>query len=222
MSDDQSYRGSQELSSGTSESNMLDFAVRSIVGRLATATLVMVKAVTNTGDVAAVGLIDVQPLVAQLDGKGKPTPHGIIHNVPYARVQGGTAAFILDPKVGDIGIAVFASRDISSVKSSKKAANPGSRRRFDWADALYVGGVLNGVPEQYIRFTSTGDVEIKPAEKVTILGKLDVQGDVTIEGDASSNGTITGAVDVKGGGKSLKTHVHSGVAPGGGTSGPPV
>ena len=206
---DQSYRGSAENESGTSDSNMLDYFVRSIMGRMATATLVQVKAVTNAGEVSAVGLIDVQPMVAQLDGHGKPMPHGIIHNVPYARIQGGTAAFILDPKVNDIGIAIFAHRDISAVKNSKAPANPGSRRKFDWADALYVGGVLNGVPAQYIRFTSAGEIELKPASKVTVLG------------DLTATGTITGATDVVGGGKSLKTHLHTGVQTGGGVSGPP-
>jgi hypothetical protein len=209
VSDDQSYAGSQTLASGTSESNMLDFVVRSIMGRQATATLVIVKAVTNTGDVAAVGLLDVQPMVAQLDGHGKPVDHGVIHNVPYARVQGGTAAIIIDPKVGDIGIAIFASRDISAVKNSKKPSNPGSRRSYDWADALYVGGVLNGVPEQYIRFTSAGDIEIKPASKVTVMGDVQV------------NGTLTASTDVVAAGKSLKTHIHTGVQTGGGVSGPP-
>lgn len=219
--DDQSYAGGQKLHSSTDEANLMDFFIRSIVGRNATATLVQVKAVTNAGEVSAVGLIDVQPMVAQLDGKGKPTAHGVIHNVPYARIQGGTAAIILDPKVGDIGIAIFASHDISSVKNNKAPANPGSRRRFDWADALYVGGVLNGVPAQYIRFTSAGEVEIKPASKVTIIGKLDVQGDTAITGDVTVSKTLTATTDVVGAGKSLKGHLHTGVQTGGGVSGPP-
>jgi hypothetical protein len=45
--------------------------------------------------------------------------------VPYFRVQGGADAIIIDPKVGDLGIAVFCSRDITGVKRSKEAS--GSR-----------------------------------------------------------------------------------------------
>lgn len=45
---------------------------------------------------------------------------------------------------------------------------------------------------------------------------------VTIDGDLLVTGTATATVDVVGGGKSLKTHVHSGVIPGGGNSGAPV
>jgi hypothetical protein len=228
VSEDRSYAGTQQLASAASEFNQLDFIVRSIMGRNATATLVIVKAVTNDGEVSPVGLIDVQPMVAQLDGKGKATPHGIIHNVPYLRVQGGANAIIIDPKVGDIGIAVFASHDISSVKVNKAPANPGSRRRFDYADALYLGGVLNGTPEQYIRFKSDGDIEIKPNAKLFVLGDVEIQGDtkitgdVDIDGEAHAAGEISSDTDVIADGISGKNHTHGGVTTGGGDTGPPA
>ena len=246
MSEDQAFAGFQQLASGTDEYNQLDFVVRSILNRIGTATLVQVKKVTAVGEVAPVGFLDVSPMVAMIDGAGKTTPHGIIHNVPYFRLQGGTNAVIIDPVVGDIGIAVFASRDISSVKANKAPANPGSRRTFSYADALYLGGVLNAAPERYIRFKDDGDVEIKPASKLFVLGDLEVQGDAlvtgnaTVEGNVSIEGTahadgnittdagiaatddITSDGDVVAGGKSLKTHLHSGVTAGAANTGPPV
>lgn len=206
---DEAYSGLQRLFSANSEHNQIDFVVRSILSEAATATLVVVKAVNNDGELAPVGLVDVQPMVAQLDGKGQAIPHGTINNVPYFRLQGGQNAVIMDPAVGDIGLAVFASHDISSVKNTKAPGNPGSRRRFDWADGLYIGGFLNGTPTRYIRFDSDGNVTIKPAATVTV------------EGDLHCTGTVTGDVDVVGGGKHLKTHTHTGVQTGGGTSGPP-
>lgn len=221
MSDDRSYAGFQQLGSGTDDFNQIDFVVRSILSQLGTATLVQVKKVTNNGEVSPVGLIDVQPLVKMIDGKDQTTSHGIIHNVPYFRLQGGTNAVIIDPVVGDIGIAVFASRDISSVKNNKAEAQPGSRRTFSFADALYIGGVLNAAPARYIRFKSDGNVEIKPASKLFVLGDLEVQGNAKVTGNADVDGTVTGTTDVIGGGKSLKTHTHSGVTTGGGTTGPP-
>jgi len=203
------YASNQGYAPGGSDFAQTEFVIKSILNRTATATLVLVVAVTNAGEVAPVGFIDVQPMVAQLDGKGQPTPHGIIHNVPYLRLQGGQNAVIMDPVVGDIGIAVFGSHDLSSVKSNKAPSNPGSRRRFSMADALYIGGVLNGVPARYIRFKSDGDVEIKPAAKVTILGDLDV------------TGTVTATVDVLADGISLHDHTHGGVDTGSGDTGPP-
>lgn len=51
---------------------------------------------------------------------------------------------------------------------------------------------------------------------------VNVVADIQHTGDQNSSGTITGTTDVIGGGKSLKTHTHSGITTGGGTSGPPV
>lgn len=202
MADD-TFTGMQDFSAGTSELNAMDFVIRRVLGRTATATLVQVKAVRSAGEVAAVGTVDVQPMVAMLDGKGQATAHGTIYDVPFVRLQGGVNAVIIDPVVGDIGICVFASHDLSSVKANKAPSNPGSRRRFSMSDGLYIGGVLNGTPEQYIRFTSDGDVEIKPASKVTILGDVIVTG-----GDVTADGI------------SLKTHTHS--DPQGGDTGAPT
>ena len=130
--------------------------VRIALGRVHTATLVKVVGVTNDGGVSPVGFVDIQPLVNQLDGAGVAIPHGTIYKCPYARLQGGPNAIILDPQVDDIGIAVFAERDISSATANRSTANPGSQRRFDMADAMYLGGVLNGEPTQYVQFSDAG------------------------------------------------------------------
>ena len=46
-------------------------------------------------------------------------------------------------------------------------------------------------------------------------------GSSTMSGSLSVTGSVTASVDVVGGGKSLKTHTHSGVSTGSGSSGPP-
>lgn len=56
---------------------------------------------------------------------------------------------------------------------------------------------------------------------VTVNGPLTVNGDTQINGDAGISGTATAQVDVIGGGKSLKTHPHTGVSSGTAISGPP-
>jgi hypothetical protein len=145
----------------------VDKIVRSVLGRTGTAQLVMVTAVTNAGGVTAVGSVDVQPMVNQTNAAGNSAPHGIIHGLPYFRLQGGANAVILDPQVGDIGLAVICSEDISAVKATKAAANPGSNRSNDQADGIYFGGVLNGVPVQYLAFAATG-ITITTPEAVTI------------------------------------------------------
>lgn len=198
-----SYAGTRDNADDTSQFNQIAFVVRQILARSATTTLVQVKKVTNAGGISAVGFVDVQPMVHQIDGNGDPTPHGIIHNIPYLRLQGGTSAVIIDPVVGDIGMASFASHDISQVKRTKKPANPGSRRRFDWADGLYHGGMLNGTPSQYIAFSANG-ITINTAQNLVISAhnaQLDASGNLVVLGAVVAG--ATGADQV-----SLQTHRH--------------
>lgn len=137
------------------------FIARQIVNKISVAKLVQVKAVTG-GGVNPAGTVDVLPLVQQIDGNGYGTPHGVVPGLPWIRVQGGKNAVICDPQVGDVGLVVFADADISVLKaqtpgfSSAKGFVPSTRRRFDMADGVYVGGCLEVAPEQYLIFTATG------------------------------------------------------------------
>ena len=142
--------------------NQLLFVVRQQIAKMQTATIVKVIACSNDGGVSPVGTVDVQILVNQINGQGVPTPHVTMYGLPYLRVQGGANAVILDPEPGDIGIAVFASRDISTVVSTKAQANPGSYRQYDFSDGMYLGGLLNGSPTQYVQFSSTGINVVSP------------------------------------------------------------
>jgi hypothetical protein len=138
------------------EYNQIIFAVHQALAQMQTNTLVKVVSCTNNGGLSPVGFVDVLPLVNQIDPEGKAEPHTTIHNVPYLRIQGGANAVIIDPEPGDIGICAFASRDISRVKATKDQANPGSFRKYSFADGMYMGGVLNGTPSQYVQFNSAG------------------------------------------------------------------
>lgn len=155
----------------------LEFMVRSILNRTCTAELVKVQACTNSGGVAAYGFVDVTPLVNQVAGDGSSVPRGTIYRLPYQRVQGGSNAVIIDPKAGDIGLAVYAMRDTSAVKANPvKAATlatgtdgtpPGSARVYDPADGMYFGGYLNAVPTNYVR-VSDDEIEIHHSTKVSV------------------------------------------------------
>lgn len=149
---DKPVYGQQELSSGNTPFNELSFVVQQMLGRINVATLVKVVAVNATGGDAPVGTVDVLPLVNQIAGDGSAVPHTTIHGLPYFRLQGGSNAIICDPQKGDIGFCVFADRDISSVQASATQGNPGSARRFDMADGLYLGGWNSTItPDQYIQ-----------------------------------------------------------------------
>lgn len=144
--------------------NNLAFIIQQALSKVQTATVVKVIACSNDGGVSPVGTVDVQILVNQISGQKVATPHVTMYGLPYLRIQGGANAVILDPQPGDIGIAVFASRDITTVKSTKAQANPNTFRMHDFADGMYLGGLLNGTPVQYLQFGSSGISIVSPVE----------------------------------------------------------
>lgn len=209
---------------GASEFEML---VMHLMGKAHTVTLVKVEAVEAAG-INPVGFVDVKPMVHMLDGANNVHEFGVQHHVPYFRLQGGANAVICDPKVGDIGLCAFASRDISTVKRTKKPSAPNSRRQFDCSDGLYFGGFLNGAPEQYIFFKEGGGIDIVATGDINLRGNninLDAKAGVssnsqtfqanstktakfTGAGGISSEGDITSQQDVKAGPISLNSHDH--------------
>lgn len=242
MAEQFGYGGQARAAEGGDEYGAMMFVIQQALARISTATVVRVVAVTNAGGLAPVGFVDVQPLVNQLDGSGNAVPHGVLHHLPYFRLQGGADAVILDPKVGDLGIAVFASRDISAVKASKAQANPGSWRSHDMADGLYVGGLLNGTPVQYVQFTAGGinvvspskvtvtapDIEMNASTRCAVNSPQIVLNGTVRQGAGSYGGTSTWQGDMntlgtlRNNGKDVgSTHTHSGVQSGSSNTGTP-
>jgi hypothetical protein len=222
-------QGFQQVSSDDGGVNTLLFAIRSQLGRLNTATLVKVIAVHTTGRTAASGTVDVTPLVNQLLGDGSTMAHTVIHGLPYFRVQGGVNAVICDPHVGDVGFCVFADRDISGVKKARKAADAGSRRRFDMADGLYFGAWSATAPTSYVLVDDNGIEVMAPSLPVNVTGSaIGLNGDTTITGklhltgDMTADAKITATGEVQSGAIKLTTHKHTGVTTGGGTTGTPT
>lgn len=206
--------------------------IHNLLSKLQTVTLVQVVAVNGAG-VAPVGTVDVQPLVQMVDGAGNVYAVGKIFSVPYLRLQGGVNAMICDPVVGDIGLCAFASRDISAVKRNKAESAPASRRQHDWNDGLYIGGFLNGTPQQYVQFASNGivihspksitleapNIKLQASSVTTQTGSFAVNASQTAQ--FTGGGGISSDGDVKAGSVSLKNHTHGGVASGNGHTGKP-
>ena len=192
------YQGTLTELVGRGEFNQLAFVVQQIMNKANHATLVQVVGVAP-GGVGPVGTVNVTPLVNMVDGNGNAIPHGIIYTLPYLRVQGGQNAVIIDPAINDIGLCVFADQDISTVKATLAAAIPATHRRNDWADGLYIGGMLNGTPNQYLEFSASGINVVTPGDLVmTVSGNLtaNVTGTATIAAptvdiNASSAANVT-------------------------------
>lgn len=212
--DNNAYYGQTRQTTTEGEYNQMQFVIAQQIAKLQTSLPVRVDAVQG-GGLAPVGFVTITVLVSQLSGDDKPYPGATISNVPYMRLQGGVNAVIIDPKPGDIGIACFASRDITAVKNARRDAPPGSKRRYNFSDAMYIGGILNGAPTQYIQFTDGGIIVHSPTSmefnapditfngNTTINGNTVLNGNTSVVGSLSNNGTNVGS-----------THRHGGVESG--------
>lgn len=207
----QGYKTTLGPTDAAGQYNAIRFMVKQMLANVRTAALVEVKKCSNSGGLTAVGTVDIQPLVNQVDGYGNAIPPSIIRGLPYFRLQGGTNAVILDPVINDIGIALFADRDSSRVVSTKKAANPATNRRFNMADGLYIGGVLNAVPQQYVEFSGSGVSVVSPTA-ITLKAPQ-----VNIENAGSALQNLLNATLLTW----LETHVHTS-ATAGNPSSPPT
>lgn len=199
-----------------SDGENLKSIILQLLTEVRTTLPVKVIEVTNDGEVSPIGRLSIQPLVGQLSAAWNVLPHGIIYDVPYLRIQGGANAVIIDPQVGDIGIAAFCDRDISTVKATGKVGGPGSLRRHDLSDAVYLGTIMGGMPAQYIQFSPQGINIVSPAEVSITAPKI------SSKGEWAHTGSITVSDDVVASGISQVTHQHGGVARGGAMTSPPA
>ena len=130
------------------------FIIENLLRTLHTATLVRVLAVRPSAFQG--GFVDVQPLILETATNSAVIEQSPIYNVPYVRYQGGSSAVILDPVAGDIGLCIFAERDITNVKQTAAEGAAPTQRAYSSADGLYIGGVLNPKPSQYVFFQPDG------------------------------------------------------------------
>lgn len=188
---------------------------RSLMLNVNTSIPVKVTSVNSSG-VSPVGLLDAEILTSQLTGNNQTVENAPLSNLPYMRYQGGKNAVIIDPQPGDIGIAIFAQRDISGVKNVRSYSAPSSRRTHDVSDGMYVGGILNQAPTQYILFNDDGISVYSPtvvnieapetninSQTINLNGNVNISGNAQIDGDFNADGEATMGDNVNFG-----SHVH--------------
>ena len=194
--DQNDYQGQADNYQSANLYNALDYMIRQINAGQVHAALV--KVIFVHGGEPSPPVVDVQPMVSQLDGSGNQVPHGIVYGLPTYRLQGGMGAFMVDPIVGDIGLAVICDRDISNIKATKELGGPGSFRKNDYSDGCYFGAFLMGNPTNYVQITQDG-INIVSTGTVNIFSEGLRHNDINIGFD----------------------HKHTNTQPGSGLSGPP-
>lgn len=139
-----------------SEAQRAELLIRSILLGVRTAIPVQVMAVyPGTGSPPAIGKLDVQPLVQTVDGSGKLWALKKTYGASFSRLQSGSNAIIMDPSEGDIGLATACDRDISSVIASGGLAGPGSARKHNLSDLVYLFSIISAATlAQYISFAA--------------------------------------------------------------------
>lgn len=246
----------RKVNSAATDYNAVAFQIQRALSEISTAEPVTVGGVDIPDPKGPVGFVDVTPMTKLVDGEGKGMAQGTQHKLPYLRMQGGKNGLIIDPKAGDMGLAVYAMRDTESLKETRGEGgpvNPGSGRTLDQGDGFYLGGFLNGAPERWVWVHDDG-IELEGVDKIQTHGKITIMdaedgwtvnapagatinGDLTVNGSITWTGTATGegggpakfsnGLESQGGitdnGKNVgSTHSHSGVTPGGGSTGAPV
>lgn len=222
MAEDTTRTSNRRLNSGASEYNAISFLVeQAIKGMVNTAIPVRVDSCTKPGVGGAAGYVSATPLVKQRGADGKSLDPVSLPQLPFFRLQAGTAAVVLDPQPGDVGFAVFAQQDISNLKEgSSDPVQAGSFRCFDQSDGVYLGGILGaGAPETYVHLDpEKGEATIKAPTKITIeaptielkgalqmgntagsgtgdtitlTGNIQATGSASFQGDISTPGTVT-------------------------------
>ncbi len=242
-------KGQQDFTTDASQYNATDFQMQQALRKINTAEPVRVVSV-QPGAVGPVGMVSVQPLVNLVTGTGDGMAQSTLYQLPYLRIQGGENAVIVDPKPGDMGLAVYAMRDTEGVKANRDGnpANPGSARTYSKGDGFYLGGFLNGQPKRYVMVDDTGitlddgqggKLELKGG-KLTITAPAGIEstsptevhntpaltmgGDgavATMNADMQINGTVTSTGDQVAGSISQMQHTHTGVQTGSGNTGKP-
>jgi hypothetical protein len=198
MADKNTVQGLQNINTASSDYNALSFIIQQAIRQqVSVGIIVKVTAVYD-------GYVDVIPMVTQIDGFGESVPSTELFHLPYFRYHAGKWAIKLDPVVGDMGFAVFAQKDCSSVTvGTETPQKPASFRESSMANGFYYGGFLNKEPSYYMELKQDGSLTINAPAGININGNVTVSGDVVASGI------------------SLVNHVHGGVESGGSTTSTP-
>lgn len=174
---------------------------------------------------------EVQPLIKRRYKDGQVVDRAPITGVPVVFPAAGGGILTFPVKVGDTVLLIFSQRSIDSwVQSDGRPIDPKDSRKHDISDAIAIPGLfsfsqaLQSDPDNVIIKFSGAEIKLTPdgAVEINAPGGFTINGATQANGTVDSTGVIHSDVDVEAATVKLKTHTHSGVTTGGGTSGPPV
>ena len=172
------------------------------------------------------------------DGSVSSISMPLLVDVPLVWPRAGGYAVTFPVAAGDECLVVFASRCIDGWWQSGGEQEPAEKRMHDLSDGFAIlaptsqanklanvqtdgAEFRNESRTQFIKLADDGKIYIT-ASDVILVANVTHTGNTVQTGNQNTTGTVTATVDVVGGGKSLATHVHSGVALGVFNTGQPV
>ena len=165
--DEKNKRPLHGVYAGNSDYNAVNQQIEARIQRLETMFLGRVDSCQSSG-VAGSKTVGATPMSQMIDGNGNAYASPSYPSLPHYRIQQGTAAIIMNPRPGDIGVFVCSKRDISNVSQGKQPGPPGSIRSFSPSDAVMVGSIHTKAPTYYIDFTDQDKILIHAPAGVTI------------------------------------------------------
>lgn len=182
----------RSLGSFSTDYQRLIFTIAQMIGRIITIVPVRVVNVYGAGDLDSCPYVDLQPLLDQRTGSGVSVPHLTVYKVPAWRMQSGSAAVVLDPLAGDVGLALVSYRDSSALTAADQSSPGslqggddtyamGSTALFDWGCCFYLGGWLNGEAQQFIQFLVNGSGDPNGITITSVGGDVTINDDCTID-----------------------------------------
>lgn len=198
MSMSEEFRQNVGEFTASSEYNALHFIITSIIkGLVNTAIPVRVDAIERPGTGGGARYLSATPLVKMRSAAGDALESVSIPKLRWFRLQHGKAAIVVDPKPGDIGLAVFAQQDVSALNGGNEPVQPGSFRAYDMSDGFYIGGFFGPPPTTFVHLEDTGDIVITAPQTVTVnttTAVVNASGSTTID---SPTVTITGDTTIQ-------------------------
>lgn len=201
-----------------------DFAIRKALEKLekvAPAQIISYDRTTNRAS--------VQILNQSITSTGEKLTKKPLENIPVLMMSGGGFTFSFPIKQGDTGWIVAADRDISVFKQLLQVFAPASYQIHRYKDSFFIPDKVNGFElaeedTNAVILTSldgTTKISVISGQVTITTPQTVINGNIQVNGSIIATDTITSNTDVISAGISGKSHTHSGVEPGGGSTGAP-
>ena len=171
----------------------------------------------------------IQILTLFLTSTGGKLQMKLIPNIPVLNLAGGGFVLSFPVQAEQIGFLLASDRDISILKTNLSTYTPATNRQHQYEDSIFIPLNLNGFTVNEADANALLISSLDGTTKIAVQNNLItmtaanvvINGNTLVNGALTATDTITSNVDVVAETISGKTHTHTGVTTGSGTTGLP-